>query len=383
MKWEVDKKTGIATLGSAAVQANGQGRIRMSMHNAILSAAAPEEAGAAGEAQASYRMEGDFLIRPFRMLSAVLIEGYWLDFTDASVLEKAVAMFGGVTIYANHDPDVRDWLGVTLNPRFTNSQGIAGVDADYKIDAVSNPRIVRGLSMDPPALHSTSVEVHFQADRSHGNMGWEFWENLGREVDGEIVRFVIRSIRGIGETSLVYSGADPYAKALSSEESGKGKGILTMNRNEQNGDGTGKTEIESLKADLAAMKKQEGETRKSLEAYEALGSVEHFKALVDGEAKRLEEQRADAMKAYLAVEGESASDAMKTLIEKASLEEATNLAATFKRKLEDKHPVTCPKCGAAGLTRASSSGSSDHAGGAQPADEDSIPMDSVRMESRR
>src|SRR5690606_29131701 len=102
--------------------------------------------------------------------------------------------------------------------------GVPGINATYKIDALMNPRIARGLLMKPPAIHSTSMTVLFKFEYSHPDIAtenrWRFFDLLGEEVDGEIVRLVVTEILEYWEASLVFQGADRLAKqhGNSSEE---------------------------------------------------------------------------------------------------------------------------------------------------------------------
>jgi hypothetical protein len=92
--------------------------------------------------------------------------------------------------------------------------GVPGINAEYKIDALMNPRIARGLLMDPPAIHSTSMTVLFEFEFSHPDLVEQgrFWQLLGDEVEGSIVRLIVTKIQEYWEASLVFPGADRFAK---------------------------------------------------------------------------------------------------------------------------------------------------------------------------
>ena len=76
--------------------------------------------------------------------------------------------------------------------------------------------------MKPPAIHSTSMTVLFEFEYSHPDIAleskWKFFDLLGEEVDGEIVRLVVTKIHEYWEASLVFQGADRLAKKNEDEE---------------------------------------------------------------------------------------------------------------------------------------------------------------------
>lgn len=181
---------------------------------AAASQMAPEDAGLNPNPKPE-----DFIYLPFRALSRVVIPGYWLDYTRPGVLEAAVPLLEGATVYKNHSFwDVEKHLGSVSKSWFdkqgANSGGVPGINCELMIDAVANPRIARGLQMRPPAIHSLSLTVLFEFDFSHPRLVEErkFWINLGEEIDGEIVRLIVTKIREIWEASLVFQGADRIAK---------------------------------------------------------------------------------------------------------------------------------------------------------------------------
>lgn len=170
--------------------------------------------------------DGDYISVNFRALSKVIVPGHWIDWTKDNVLQDATPLFKGATVYANHDFfDINGWLGSVANAAWDETGAVAGgtpgVNCQYKIDALMNPRIARGLLMSPPAIHSTSMTVLFEFEYSHPEMAaenkWKFIDNLGENIDGEIVRFIVTKIVEIWEASLVFQGADRLAKQYDAE----------------------------------------------------------------------------------------------------------------------------------------------------------------------
>lgn len=171
--------------------------------------------------------DGDYISVNFRALSKTVVPGHWLDWTKDDVLEQSVELLRGATVYPNHDfTDVNNWLGSVANVAWDAegkaSDGVPGINAQYKIDALMNARIARGLLMKPPAIHSTSMTVLFEFEYSHPDIAleskWKFFDLLGEEVEGSIVRLIVSRIVEYWEASLVFQGADRLAKQYTDDE---------------------------------------------------------------------------------------------------------------------------------------------------------------------
>lgn len=163
----------------------------------------------------------DYIFVNFRALSKTIVPGHWIDWSKDDILKNSVPKLLGATVYPNHNfTDINNWLGsvaqVSWDEQGANSEGVPGINATYKIDALMNPRIARGLLMTPPAIHSTSMTVLFKFEPSHSEIfnenRWRFIELLGEEIEGEIVRFIVTEIIEYWEASLVFQGADRLAK---------------------------------------------------------------------------------------------------------------------------------------------------------------------------
>ncbi|MBK8810704.1 MAG: hypothetical protein IPN69_08225 [Acidobacteria bacterium] len=171
--------------------------------------------------------DGDYINVSFRALSKSIVPGHWLDWTSGDVLKNSVSKLPGTTVYPNHQMwDVNNWLGSVVSAEWdeagAQSEGVPGINATYKIDALMNPRIARGLLMQPPAIHSTSMTVLFRFEFSHPDIAaddkYKFFRLLGEEVDGEIVRFIVTEILDYWDASLVFQGADRLAKKRADDE---------------------------------------------------------------------------------------------------------------------------------------------------------------------
>ena len=157
----------------------------------------------------------DYITASCRALSKVIIPDRFIDFTQGDILKKSAGMLKGATLYPNHRAFVENWLGVVTKSFWDEENNPPGINADIKVDALANPRIARGMLMDPPALSRYSVTIFSEWEKSHSDLeDREFFDLLGSNVDGQMVRFIITKIKGYGELSLVWFGADWGAKAI-------------------------------------------------------------------------------------------------------------------------------------------------------------------------
>lgn len=294
----------------------------------------------------------DFIHPLFRALSATLIEGYWLDYSKPGVLQAAVPLLQGQTVYEDHRYwRVADWVGVVSksvwDEKGEESDGIPGINAELKIDWKKNPWIARGLMMTPPAIHSVSVTVLFEFDFSHPDLVEQgrFWDLLGEEVEGEIVRLIVTKILGFWELSLVFQGADTLAKQL---------------------DGEQETEVELTAPRRGPTINKESATVKlTMQQKQALGLGDHqgddipeasvLKG-IEGLATRAQagdkfvtSQRAECLRvATLATVGAKEGtlpEALTAVINQAGADELEGLIKMYAEQAEQRFPLTCQHCG--------------------------------------
>jgi hypothetical protein len=195
-------------------------------------ATSPGEGRATNESErpmAIVPSDDDYIYPLFRALSQTVIEGYWIDYSRPGVLEESTPLLAGQTVYADHHFwNVEKWLGVVNESSWDadglQSDSVPGINVELKIDALLNPRIARGLLMQPPAIHSASVTVLFEYEYSHPDLIEEgrFWDLLGEEAGGELVRLIATKILAYWELSLVFQGADRGAKQLPPRPGGSG-----------------------------------------------------------------------------------------------------------------------------------------------------------------
>jgi len=178
--------------------------------------------------------EEDFLPYPFRHLSATIVGGGTWKATEfpEKVLKPAAPMLSYRPVYVNHNLEISNivaGIGKTKwTPGFTAPDGTkvpGGIDGPIFVDGKLHPDICRKLSAFPvPHIQSVSVTVVFEWEPSHtfeNREGeedlWLFEMRIGQMVDGEMVRRVATKIIEFYETSLVWLGADPFAKIMDTE----------------------------------------------------------------------------------------------------------------------------------------------------------------------
>ena len=168
----------------------------------------------------------DFVEVPFRLISATIVGGgTWkaTDFSNVAVLKKSRQLLDGKTVYKDHETDTDNWVGLVNGVKWTEgfkSNGVdvpAGIDGILAIDKITNPKVARGCLMG--TIYSNSVTVEFDWEMSHTfEREWDFLDKIGEiGSDGKMVRRIVTAIYNYHETSLVWLGADPFAKAYDAD----------------------------------------------------------------------------------------------------------------------------------------------------------------------
>lgn len=166
----------------------------------------------------------EFIEPVFRLLSATIVSKNWnpTDFSQPGVLKASMRMLLGQTVNCDHSTDIGNAIGSVSQVMWQegykdgNFMIPAGINGVLKIDGKANPRIARGILMDPPSIHSNSVTVQFKWDKSHPGMDdRDFWDKLGTyDEKGNIIRKVVTEVVRYLETSLVSHGADSFAQKI-------------------------------------------------------------------------------------------------------------------------------------------------------------------------
>ena len=169
----------------------------------------------------------EFIEPMFRLLSETIVSKNWnpTDFGQNGVLKASMKMLLGQTVNCDHETNIGNAIGAVSQVMWQESYKDgsftipAGINGILKIDGKANPRIARGILMEPPSIHSNSVTVQFKWDKSHPQMeDNEFYQKLGTyDSKGVMVRRKVTEIVRYLETSLVSHGADSFAQKIGSD----------------------------------------------------------------------------------------------------------------------------------------------------------------------
>lgn len=169
----------------------------------------------------------EFIEPMFRLLSETIVSKNWnpTDFSQKGVLKASMKMLLGQTVNCDHETNIGNAIGAVSQVMWQESYKDgsftipAGINGILKIDGKANPRIARGILMEPPSIHSNSVTVQFKWDKSHPQMeDNEFYQKLGTyDSKGVMVRRIVTEIVRYLETSLVSHGADSFAQKIGSD----------------------------------------------------------------------------------------------------------------------------------------------------------------------
>lgn len=297
----------------------------------------------------------------FRALSQDLLRSRGLDFSNAGVLEDGVEMLQGKTVYPNHQfSDINNALGVVSKSWWdsagADSNGVPGINCEIKIDALMNLRIARGLMMNPPMINRMSLTVLFEFDYSHPRLVEErkFWDLVGEEVDGEIVRLIVIKILEIWEASLVFMGEDRLAKGLPKEAEETDETLETKlsaeeinkpsDTNKEKTMKLTKEQMEALGIDTEELSESQilehalafAKTNKEFDGID-LADLQAKAEVSDGylELQRTEVRRLAKLAELGAEEGEL-DEVIETQITEASFETLKKLQTYYEKKAADK-----------------------------------------------
>lgn len=169
----------------------------------------------------------EFIEPMFRLLSETIVSKNWnpTDFGQNGVLKASMKMLLGQTVNCDHETNIGNAIGAVSQVMWQESYKDgsftipAGINGILKIDGKANPRIARGILMEPPSIHSNSVTVQFKWDKSHPQMeDNEFYQKLGTyDSKGVMIRRMVTEIVRYLETSLVSHGADSFAQKIGSD----------------------------------------------------------------------------------------------------------------------------------------------------------------------
>lgn len=168
--------------------------------------------------------DAEFIYPIYRALSEVIVHKNFnpVDFSKRSVLKDSLSLIVGQAVYPNHEAVVGNEVGSVKSAVWEESYKIgkitvpAGINVQMAIDGKSNPKLARGIMMDPPSVHSTSETVQFLWEKSHASMTEEdFFSKLGTyDEEGKLITRVASKILLYKELSFVSHGADAFAQKV-------------------------------------------------------------------------------------------------------------------------------------------------------------------------
>ena len=348
--------------------------------------------------------DADYVLMPVRMLSATGVQGNTINFghLDGKALKEAVCLFDNLTILKNHVFDVDGWIGSTQNSFWdaVTPGAPPGITGMMKLDKKADPKVVRGLVSG--ILDSVSVTISFQHDKSHPKMSdMDFYMQLGDVVDGKTVQALVTKVNRVYELSVVWQGADLFAKTIGDDGNIETPGVASSNSHQFSQEvsvdpkklalalgltlGENPTE-ESITAALKAHFQTTAETLQTLADTQVkvanlttqvttlttevsaktteLASKTTEVATLSTKVTELGTQatlgttflkdtQTEALRLYNLVEATKATPTMQALISSATLEVAQSFITTYKERAEAIAPLACTKCGCTSLSRQS------------------------------
>lgn len=363
----------------------------------------------------------EFIKPVFRLLSNVIIQkGYAVIEMSKDPLKASAQKLVGQSVYPMHDVITGSELGVVQGTSWQESykakNGMtipAGINGQLLIDGKSNPKIARGINMKPPSVHSASVGIIFEWDKSHPKMDdHDFFSSLGKyDKNGQLIRQVMKEVHAYQELSMVPHGADIFAQKLddnmqinnpdyaksmykfSADDfiSGKGKTIYHFmdyknlsnlqfsNQNkesnmdyiqfmatlmglsgitEENFQEAVKTHYESLKStseEAITLKATNANLTQELSTVKA--ELEEAKKIVPADPDSLQamvDTRAEVERVYTLSVGEKKDTTVSEIIAKADLKTLKVLKGQYEQTLDSKFPLVCKKCSSTEVSRKTS-----------------------------
>lgn len=400
--WKANKAMSLSTTFVGAIQLNGKATESLKTNpdsiESIAKERLAEESGSLISLPDASTKEDEFVLATFRALSATILADRPIDFTNQKILRDATPKLIGQTVFKDHNTSVNNWVGrVDASYWDEATPDIpVGINAILKLDAIKDPMTVRGVLQG--AIHSASVTVSFEWKPSHPKLmdAGSFFDHLGEEIDGELVRIIVTMIDKFWEISLVWQGADEFAKQIGDDGKPVQKahqpeaepGLLAAeahpsieNFNQENKmdpirkllketfgvDVTEKNFSEQLATyvemqiksatqnfenEVKTLSAKIKEANQKIEALDA--SIKELEPKATLGSKYLEDERKEAIRLYRVAKGEQISEAILKTLEKADLEIAQAFKQEFKKEVEEKFPARCHRCGSTQLQRRSS-----------------------------
>lgn len=400
--WKANKAMSLSTTFVGAIRLNGKATESLKTNpdsiESIAKERLAEESGSLISLPDASTKEDEFMLATFRALSATILADRPIDFTNQKILRDATPKLIGQTVFKDHNTSVNNWVGrVDASYWDEATPDIpVGINAILKLDAIKDPMTVRGVLQG--AIHSASVTVSFEWKPSHPKLmdAGSFFDHLGEEIDGELVRIIVTKIDKFWEISLVWQGADEFAKQIGddgkpvqqSHQPEAEPGLLAAEAhpsvekfNQENKmdpirkllketfgvdvtennfgeqlatyvESQIKTATQNFENEVKSLSTKIKEANQKIEALDA--SIKELEPKATLGSKYLEDERKEAIRLYRVAKGEQISEAILKTLEKADLEIAQAFKQEFKKEAEEKFPARCHRCGSTQLQRRSS-----------------------------
>ncbi len=342
--------------------------------------------------------EEDYVNIPFRALSARYLgeAGYFLDFSREGVLKNSIPLMltetqGGVRkkplkVQRNHSFAIEDTMGTITEAKWDNSDkfGSPGINVMTRLDWKLYPDEVRKLLSNPPLIESASMSLLFDWEPSHPDLKmWQFFDMLGHEVDGEIVRFIVTDILEYYHMGLVWDGGDAQATMLPEETLQKKMAVAVpstfqLNRSQIKKEDTMGLEIKNLDALKEVLCLDSLKTEQELlDAVQALADSNselikenrELKEMAELGQKHLQALREEVLRKAMLLHENGIEETRKNLIENANYETLQMLDADYDRELKERFPLSCQDCGSTNISTRSSKEELSNSGGDERIDE--------------
>lgn len=232
--------------------------------------------------------ESTFADFKFRAISARYLgsRGYFLEFPEET-LKKALPVFQNmdndgalaspVKVVRNHEFSAEAVIGYIHGAVWAESSKeipSAGINTHLKIDRQLGADLIRRLLSDPPLLDSVSIAFDGQYEQSHPELDlWSFYDMLGHEVDGKLVRLIVTEISRINHLGIVWAGADAHAKRLSAAAPWPAPALVQANGTENTDINDKQPKDDSMKIELSQADLQELASVLSLEEIQTAGAI--------------------------------------------------------------------------------------------------------------
>lgn len=324
--------------------------------------------------------DSDFVFVTYRALSATLLADRPVDFSNQKMLKQSVNKLKGQTVFKDHETSVNNWVGRVESADWDEkSKDLpAGINARLKLDTIKDPMTVRGVLQG--AIHSASVTVSFEWQPSHPKLMKEntFFDSLGEEIDGSLVRIVVTEIQKFWEISLVWQGADEFAKQIDKENQPAKQSALQenltnnqLNFNPSPHEKIAMDKLNALMNEVFNTQVTEANFKEVLQTH-TQSIVDEFQAKADQQITKLEanlselkthallgaqylnDERNETIRLYKLAKENTVSEAILKTLEKAELETIQAFKKEFEQEVENKFPAKCKRCGSHEITRQSS-----------------------------